>query len=248
MARLRGESLQLPEHFRIIRQLIPDRNHPSHLPIPTIAQQLPDPENPNNMDSLEDSSSDPDSSIGSFNDFALRSSSPVQSSAPIKYKPKFSRSELLSNQMKYAEVFIVRAVQPRAIYITIDDDDLPRYHQLHRDLQLEFQSANRQSPSYCPSPRIGNNNLFILKRSSSHWVLTLSSFIELQVILMLIESALNITEYWSKSRRIVPRFSAWTWATASISTPQWCFTNFPTGKVFHISVRCYSIKPLYFYT
>jgi len=73
-----------------------------------------------------------------------------------KYKPKLSKLELQSNPLKYAQVVIVKAFHPRAIYVQIKDADSPRYLQLHKDLQEEFRGATCRSASYCKSPKIGS--------------------------------------------------------------------------------------------
>jgi len=72
-----------------------------------------------------------------------------------KFKPKFSSSEQHLNPPKYAEVFIVKAFHPKAVYIRIKDSDSARYQQLVKDLQKEFHGATSQSVSYCESPKIG---------------------------------------------------------------------------------------------
>jgi len=85
-----------------------------------------------------------------------------QDTAVRKYKPKFSLSEQHLNPPKYAEVLIVKAFHPKAVYVRMKDADSPRYRKLLKDLQKEFRGANFQSASYCESPKIGSyiNHLF----------------------------------------------------------------------------------------
>ena len=78
------------------------------------------------------------------------------SPASIKiFKPKFESLQLQSNPPKYASVIITKAVQPKDVYIQVEDEDTPRYLHMQKDLQAEFRSATRRSESYCPSPTVG---------------------------------------------------------------------------------------------
>ena len=72
-----------------------------------------------------------------------------------KFRTKFDPLKLKSGSLKYASVFINKALQPGEIYVRFDDDDMPRYKQMQRELQKEFSSATRRSTSYRPSPISG---------------------------------------------------------------------------------------------
>ena len=72
-----------------------------------------------------------------------------------RFKPKFGPSEVESGCIQYAAVYITRAIHPNRLYVRVEDQDLPLYHQMMRDLQLEFREATKQSPSFCSSPVVG---------------------------------------------------------------------------------------------
>jgi len=72
-----------------------------------------------------------------------------------KFRPKIDPLKLTSGSLKYASVIITKAIQPGEIYFRFDDEDVPRYEQMQRDLQKEFNSATRLSASYSPSPISG---------------------------------------------------------------------------------------------
>lgn len=67
-----------------------------------------------------------------------------------KFKPKFDPLKI--GLLKYASVFIIAALQPGEIYVRFDDEDVPRYKQMQRELQKEFWSSTRRSASNCSSP------------------------------------------------------------------------------------------------
>jgi len=69
-----------------------------------------------------------------------------------KFRPKIDPLKLKSCSLKYASVIITKAIQPGEIYVRFDDEDVPRYEEMQRDLQKEFNSATRLSASYSPSP------------------------------------------------------------------------------------------------
>jgi len=71
------------------------------------------------------------------------------------FKPKYERLQVQSNPLKYASAIITKAVQPKDVYIQVEDEDTPRYLHMQKDLQAEFRSATRRSESYCPSPTVG---------------------------------------------------------------------------------------------
>ncbi len=73
-----------------------------------------------------------------------------------KFKPKYCSEDLKSNPVKHASVIITRATQPGEIYVQIDDQELSLYHQMQKDLQNEFHSASKSSPSYCSAPVPGS--------------------------------------------------------------------------------------------
>ncbi len=102
-------------------------------------------------------------SAASFASHALLGPAPVDQLCPNelqlinkRFKPKFSPSELVSNPLKHAAVFISEAYQPKCVYVRIVDEMMPHYCQMRRDLQLHFNSASRRSVSYCPSPVQGS--------------------------------------------------------------------------------------------
>ena len=72
-----------------------------------------------------------------------------------RYKPKYGPSDVESGCIQYAAVLIKRMIHPNHLYLQIEDQDLPLYHQMMEDLQQEFSEATKQSPSYCSSPVIG---------------------------------------------------------------------------------------------
>lgn len=83
--------------------------------------------------------------------------STVNTPAPMKqYKPKYGSWDLESNPPEHLAVFISEITAPNYVYIQIEDKDVPRYQQLLKELQAEFNSATRQSASYCPLPIIGS--------------------------------------------------------------------------------------------
>ena len=75
----------------------------------------------------------------------------------MKFQPKYKPSDLLLNPLKFAVVLITKAAQPSFVYIRIEDEDLLRYRLMQEQLQFEFSTATKQSPSYSPSPAIGND-------------------------------------------------------------------------------------------
>ena len=72
-----------------------------------------------------------------------------------RFKPKYGPSEVESGCIQYAAVYITRAIHPNRLYVRVEDQDLPLYQQMMRDLQLEFREATKQSPSFCSSPVVG---------------------------------------------------------------------------------------------
>jgi len=80
------------------------------------------------------------------------------SATNMKFKPKYRPSDLQLNPLKFAAVLITKAAQPDFVYIRIEDEDLHRYRLMQEQLQLEFSKATKQSPSFSPSPAIGNAN------------------------------------------------------------------------------------------
>ena len=71
------------------------------------------------------------------------------------FKPKFGPEELKSRRIQSSSVLITHVIHPNHLYVQIEDQDLPLYHQLKEDLQKEFRGATNQSPSYCSSPVVG---------------------------------------------------------------------------------------------
>lgn len=71
------------------------------------------------------------------------------------FKPKYGLGEVESGRIQYAAVLITHVIHPNLMYIQIEDQDLPLYHQMNEDLQQEFRKATKQSPSYCSSPLEG---------------------------------------------------------------------------------------------
>lgn len=72
-----------------------------------------------------------------------------------QFKQKFGFSRALSDGLIYSPVIITNMIHPGHLYIQLVDQDLPLYHQLQEDLQEEFFSVTKQSPSYCPTPTAG---------------------------------------------------------------------------------------------
>ena len=73
-----------------------------------------------------------------------------------KYKPKFSRLDLKFSPIRYASVIISKALHPRAVYVRIDDDEVPLFRRMMNELQQEFGTATPGSDSFCSSPLIGS--------------------------------------------------------------------------------------------
>ena len=85
-------------------------------------------------------------------------------SPPVKkLNSKYSPSEIESNPPKHARVIITTSMQPGEIYVQIDDDNLPQFHQMQKELQEEFRSASRASSSCCSTPLVGSYIKFHLK-------------------------------------------------------------------------------------
>ena len=95
-----------------------------------------------------------------------RSSTSSAAAEPVPYKrlnPKFNRLDIKFNKaVKYASVLITKAVQPGAVYVQIQDDDVPRYNRMLKELQEEFSSATPRPGSYCPSPIVGSFEFLLL--------------------------------------------------------------------------------------
>jgi len=72
-----------------------------------------------------------------------------------RFKPKYGSSEVESGCIQYTAVLITHVIHPNHLYAQIEDQDLPLYQQMMRDLQLEFREATKQSPSFCSSPVVG---------------------------------------------------------------------------------------------
>lgn len=154
MARLVHDLIEFPEHFMTIQAnaklLIPDASG-----------------NASSNQMKRDSSIgalyqlDPRDSAKTVTSIRTVFTAPDASSADwklprvVKYKPKFSVTELLYSPLKYASVLITKATQPRSIYIRIQDEQAPLYQQLLNELELEFRSVTNRSASYCSSPIIG---------------------------------------------------------------------------------------------
>ena len=85
-------------------------------------------------------------------------------SPPVKkLNSKYSPSEIESNPPKHARVIITTSMQPGEIYVQIDDDNLPQFHQMQKELQEEYRSASRASSSCCSTPLVGSYIKFHLK-------------------------------------------------------------------------------------
>jgi len=89
---------------------------------------------------------------------AVPMTAPRPSATNMKFQPKYRPSDLQLNPLKFAAVLITKAAQPNFVYIRIEDEDLHRYRLMQEQLQLEFSTATKQSPSFSPSPAIGNIN------------------------------------------------------------------------------------------
>ncbi len=80
---------------------------------------------------------------------------PLEAHIIKKYKPKFSRLDLKFSPIHYASVIISKALHPRAVYVRIDDDEVPLFRRMNNELQQEFGTATPGSYSFCSLPLIG---------------------------------------------------------------------------------------------
>lgn len=69
-----------------------------------------------------------------------------------KFKPKFGPLEVKNGCIQYSAVVITHVVHPYHIYVQFEDQELPLYRKMMKDLQIEFRDATNESPTYCPSP------------------------------------------------------------------------------------------------
>ena len=91
-------------------------------------------------------------------------------SPPVKkLNSKYSPSEIESNPTKHARVIITTSMQPGEIYVQIDDENLPRFHQMQKELQEEFRSASKASTSYLSTPLVGSYIIFHLTMTSASY-------------------------------------------------------------------------------
>ena len=74
-------------------------------------------------------------------------------------KTKFGPFEL---KPKHSNILITKAVQPRFVYVQIDDDHSRHmFAKLQKELQEEFSSVTDQSDSFCQSLVIGSYIKFL---------------------------------------------------------------------------------------
>ena len=92
-----------------------------------------------------------------------------------KFKPKFSPLELKVNPLQHAIVFISDALLPNSVYIQFQDEDFSRYHQMLRDLELDFNLATRRSASFCPSPIPGSHTNTLILHSNYYCIFIVKS-------------------------------------------------------------------------
>lgn len=87
---------------------------------------------------------------------------PTNTAKNSSFKPKLGNNQ--SDPPKYSAVFITNIVHPNHMYMQLDDKDLPSYHHMLEELQKEFCTATKQSPSHCPSPVAGKSGLCLNKK------------------------------------------------------------------------------------
>lgn len=92
----------------------------------------------------------------------------------LNFKPKFGFLQLTSNPMKHSPVIITYASTPTEIYVLIEDeDDFAHFRRMQEDLQQEFSTATKHSPTYCSSPIAGN----IIRMQTFIYSFTINYFI-----------------------------------------------------------------------
>lgn len=96
-----------------------------------------------------------------------------------KFKPKFGSWELDCKPIEHASVLITEITTPDYVYVQIQDEDTPFYHQLIKELNEEFCSSTPQSESYCSSPVVGHAYAALL---GDHWCRVLVETTEFGVI------------------------------------------------------------------
>ena len=137
-----------PKRLIITQQIIGDSTWiKSSLPL----EQIP-PDVPENTIKANDAQNRVES-VGSIISDSVES---LEAQIIKKYKPKFSRLDLKFSPIRYASVIISKALHPRAVYVRIDDDEVPLFRRMMNELKQEFESATPGSESFCSSPLIGS--------------------------------------------------------------------------------------------
>jgi len=72
-----------------------------------------------------------------------------------RFKPKYGPAEVESRCIQYSSVLITHVIHTNHLYVQKEDQDLPLYRQMMKDLQQEFRGDTSQSHSFCSSPAVG---------------------------------------------------------------------------------------------
>ncbi len=103
----------------------------------------------------------------SMTNLPIASAETASGDLPItKFKAKFGSWELDCKSIEHAFVLITEITTPDYVYVQIQDEDTPRYHQLIKELNEEFCSSTHRSESYCSSPVVGHAYAALL---GAHW-------------------------------------------------------------------------------